>query len=88
MESKILNFPDAMRLSDLIVKYGGKYLPEKEPKAYIVSALSEFTEDEISWVRDIFSPNSVSPIGQLEEICLGVYSNRLMELCSIKEAKC
>ena len=88
MESKILNFPEAMRLSDLIVQYSGKYLPEIEPKAYIISALSEFTEDEIGWVRDIFSPNSVSPIGQLEEICIGIYTNRLLELCSVKEAKC
>lgn len=88
MDSKVLNFPDAMYISDLLMKYSGNYIPSDNPQDYILSAFSEFTDEEIEWVRRTFSPTSWHPMGQLDEICKGIYDNNLLSLCLAKEEKC
>ena len=88
VESKTLNYPESMRLSYLLMQYAGKYQTDTSQKAYIIYALSQFTVEEIGWVRSILSPNSIYPMVQLEEIYNGICDNELVELCSVKEEKC
>jgi len=81
VESKILNFPDAMKLAHIMVSYGGNYVDTINPREYVIMTIHRFTDEEMQWILEIVDAPNFTPLGQLDEVVKFILDSGVVKLC-------
>jgi hypothetical protein len=83
MESKVLNFVNALTLADLLYTKMSQYTPTMEVTYYIEKSIIYMSDEEISWIISLISPNSFTADGSFREIVNFILESKIVQLlCS------
>lgn len=83
MESRVLNFVDALTLADILYTRCSQYTTVMDVTTYIEGGIGRMSDNELSWVIFLVSPNSFTADGSFREIVNFILESKIVQLlCS------
>ena len=80
MESKVLNFVDALTLADMFYTRLFQYSQEMDAEKYIMGGIMSMSDEEVRWLLAVVRPNSFTSEGTLDEMVRFILDSRVVPL--------